>query len=365
MRIAFVVTGGVDRSGRERVIPTLLSFIERQAARHDLVVYALRYHDRPSSYPLLGATVHDLGSPSGLRRQYLALVRALRRDGPFDLIHAYWALPSGLTATAAGRRLGIPGIVTFDSGELVSVPDIQYGLQLRARQRLAVAATLRLATKVTVCTEYMRQLTLPAGVEPEVIPLGVDTARFAPATAESGPPWRLLHAASLNPVKDQATLLEAFRHTLDRVPDVHLDVAGEDTLGGAIQASAARLGVHRHTTFHGALTTDALVQLYQRAHLFVMSSRHEAAGAAMLEAAACGLPIVGTAVGYLADWGSDRAISVPPRRPRELSDAIVAALSNPARRAELARSARAWTLAHDADWTADQFDRLYQEVARA
>ena len=48
-------------------------------------------------YPLLGATIRDLGSPRGLRRQYDALVDALRRDGPFAVVHGYQALPSGLT----------------------------------------------------------------------------------------------------------------------------------------------------------------------------------------------------------------------------------------------------------------------------
>ena len=89
MRVALVLTGGVDRSGRERVIPALLSFVERLARRHELIVYALRYHEQPCTYPLLGATVHDLGRPQGLGRQYGALVRSLRRDGPFDVIHAY------------------------------------------------------------------------------------------------------------------------------------------------------------------------------------------------------------------------------------------------------------------------------------
>src|SRR5579863_8090413 len=128
MRVALVVTGGVDRSARERVIPSLLWFIERQARRCDLAVYALRYHDRPCSYPLLGATVRDLGRPRGLARQYSALVSALKHDGPFDVIHGYWALPSGLVSAVAGRRLGIPSIVTLDSGELVAFPDIGYGL---------------------------------------------------------------------------------------------------------------------------------------------------------------------------------------------------------------------------------------------
>ena len=364
MRVALVVTGGVDRSGRERVIPALLSFIERQARRHEVVVYVLRYHDRACTYPLLGATVHDLGRPQGLRRQYGALVRSLRRDGPFDVIHAYWALPGGLTAALAGRRLGIPCLVTCDSGEFVSDPEIEYGLQRLRRHRLAVGATLRLASRLTVCSEHMHRLARAHAVEPAVIPIGVDTTTFTPANHAPGPPWRLLHAASLNPVKDQPTLLQAFRHVLDRVPDVHLDIAGEDTLGGAIQELARRLGVDRHVTFHGVQPTEALVRMYQRAHVFVLSSRHEAGAVVVLEAAACGVPTVGTAVGHLADWTPDRAITVPPRVPRALGEAIVGALSTPTRLVEIAEAARAWTLAHDADWTAEQFDRLYHDLPR-
>jgi len=365
MRVALVLTGGVDRSGRERVIPALLSFIERQARRHEVVVYALRYHERPCTYPLLGATVHDLGRPQGLRRQYGTLVHALRRDGRFDVIHGYWALPGGLTAALAGRRLGIPCLVTLDSGEFVSDPEIEYGLQRLRRHRLAVGATLRLASQVTVCTEHMRRLARAHAVEPVVIPIGVDTTTFTPANQTSGPPWRLLHAASLNRVKDQPTLLHAFRHVLDRNPDVHLDIAGEDTLGGAIQELARQLRIDRHVAFHAVQPTEALVSMYQRAHVFVMSSRHEAGGVVVLEAAACGVPTVGTAVGYLADWTPDRAITVAPRDPHALGEAIVAALSNPARLAGIAAAARAWTLAHDADWSAEQFDRLYRVVPKA
>jgi glycosyltransferase involved in cell wall biosynthesis len=353
MRVALVVTGGVDRSGRERVIPALLSFIERQA----------RHHERPCTYPLLGATVDDLGRPRGLRRQYAALVRALRHQGRFDVIHGYWALPGGLAAALAGRRLGIPSVVTLDSGEFVSDPEIEYGLQRSWRHRLAVSATLRLASRLTVCTGHMRVLARAHGVEPAVLPLGVDTTRFTATDRLPGPPWRLLHAASLNPVKDQRTLLHAFRHVLDRVGDAHLDIAGEDTLGGAIQDIARQLGIDRHVTFHGVQPTEALVGLYQRAHLFVLSSRHEAGAVVVLEAAACGVPTVGTAVGYLADWTPDRAITVSPRDPRALGEAIVGALSNPARLADIAAAARAWTLAHDAEWTAREFDRLYRDVA--
>ena len=127
MRIALVVTGGVDPSGRQFVIPALLWLIERLAREHRVTVYALQKDRQPSTYPLLGATVRDLGSPRGVWRQTRALIAAMREDGPFDVIHAYWALPGGLAAGVAGRRLGVPVIVTCDSGEFVARPEIGYG----------------------------------------------------------------------------------------------------------------------------------------------------------------------------------------------------------------------------------------------
>src|SRR5437762_7192423 len=135
MRIGLVVTGGVDVSGRERVVPALLWLIERLARRHDLHVFALHYYPEARTYPLLGATVHDIGrvdGPPGLRRLRVLsrLQRAVERVGALDLLHAYWGLPAALS-TRIGRRLGVPVVVTLDSGELVSFGDIRYGLQRR------------------------------------------------------------------------------------------------------------------------------------------------------------------------------------------------------------------------------------------
>src|SRR5215471_287373 len=124
MRIALVVTGGFDASGRQHVIPTLLALVERLARRHDVLIYVLRYLEQPATYPLVGATVRDLGRPAGTRQQYDRLLTALRHDGPFDVLHAYWGLPAGLVTAFAGRRLNIPTVVTCDSGEFVALPEI-------------------------------------------------------------------------------------------------------------------------------------------------------------------------------------------------------------------------------------------------
>ena len=368
MRIAFVVTGGVDRSGRERVVPNLLWLVERLARVHDVHVFALHYYPEPCRYPLLGATVHDIGrvdAPLGFRRvaQGRRLSAAMAAHGPFDLLHAYQGMPAA-TAAPVATRLGLPFVVTLDSGEFTSIDDIQYGLQRRWVDRRAVASAIRAANRLTVSTTSMARLATvgPIASPPSIIPMGIDTSLFPSATRVDGPPWRLLRVASINAVKDYPTLLRALALVVARRLDAHLDIVGEDTLNGAAQQLTRTLGLESRVTFHGFQPTDQLAPFYARAHLHVVSSRHEAAGVTILEAAATGLPTVGTAVGYIADWRADRAVAVPINDPEALAGAIIDLLRDPAQRTRLAAAARAWTLAHDADWTAQQFNRLYADA---
>jgi glycosyltransferase involved in cell wall biosynthesis len=367
VRIALIVTGGVDRSGREHVTPTLLWLIERLARMHELHVFALHYYRDPCSYPLLGATVHDVGrveGPRGLRRVRLRarLTRALAAVGSFDVLHAYMGMP-GIIVAPIAKRLGGPLVLTLDSGELVAIDDIAYGLQRRPVDRRSLNKALRIAAAVTVTTEFMARQPALDGVDASVVPIGIDAHLFPMAARADGPPWRLLRVGSLNRVKDYPTLLHALRRIVDRGVDVHLDVVGEDTMDGAIQALAASLNLLPRITFHGVQRSDQLAPFYARAHLHVVSSRHEAASVAVLEAAAAGLPTVGTRVGYVADWAPERADAVPVGDAEALATAVIALLQDPARRARLAERARSWTLSHDADWTAARFAELYAAAA--
>jgi glycosyltransferase involved in cell wall biosynthesis len=368
MRIGLVVSGGVDRSGRERVTPSLLWLIERLARRHDVRVFVLNYYPESCSYPLLGASVHDLGrvdAPLPFRRvtQRHRLSTALEANRRFDVLHTYQGMPAIVSAPVA-RRLGVPLVMTLDSGEMVSIDDIGYGLQRRWFDRRSLAAAARVAARVTVATTFMATMVRDVvGITPlALVPLGVDASRFSLSRRDEHPPWRLLRVASLNAVKDYPTLLRALSLLVRRGLDVHLDVAGEDTMNGAAQAMAGALGVDARVTFHGVLPTDRLAALYARAHLHVVSSRHEAAGVAILEASAAGVATVGTVVGYVADWHPSKALAVPVRDPSALADAIGDLLGDRRRREQLAAAAREWTLAHDADWTAGEFDRIYRQV---
>src|SRR5262249_54019751 len=214
--------------------------VERLARRHEVHVFVLDYYPTPCSYQLLGATVHDLGRTRGLpgvRRRIIGhkLERTLREQGPFDMVHGYWGVPAGVAVTRIARRLHVPAIVTFDSGELVRIDDIEYGLQRRWIDRRAIAFVVRCADAITVPTIFMSRFPALGAARPHVVPVGVDPSRFPRATRRDGPPWRLIRVGSLNRVKDYPTLIEAMAQLVQRQPDVHLDIVGEDTLSGAVQ----------------------------------------------------------------------------------------------------------------------------------
>jgi glycosyltransferase involved in cell wall biosynthesis len=308
--------------------------------------------------------VHDLGSPGSESRtrrwrQWRALAEQMERVGRFDAVHGFWADPAGLLASLAGRRFGITSVVTCNSGEFSRLDDIDYGSQRTARGRGVVRTATAFATHVHVATLFMKELAARHGLRAVRIAIGADLSQFSVASSKApGPPWRLVQVASLNRVKDQRMLLQAVATVVETI-DVRLDLVGEDTLDGELHAQAASLGIADRVSFHGYLPNDQLQPIFASAHAYVQSSRHEGAGLAVMEAAASGLPIVGTRVGYVADWQPDAALAVDPQNPEQLAIAIGRVLTDDVLRARLAAGARAIAQAHDVQWTARALEPLY------
>jgi glycosyltransferase involved in cell wall biosynthesis len=367
MKVVIVAPGGFDPSGRERVIPALLWLVERLARRHAVHVCALDGRG-PGVYQLGGATVHVLGpvrnGPPGARatRLWSRLRRALEQIGRPDVIHAFWAGTSGVLAGLAGRRLGAPVVLSIGGGELVWLPEIGYGGRGTLRGRIQSALALRLAAAVTGGSRYALR-PLEGRARAEVVPLGVDVARFdAPVERPAGPPWRLLHVAGINRVKDGDTLLRALRLVVDREPHACLEWVGEDTLGGMMRRRCGELGLAENVTFHGFKPSDEVAPLYRAAHLHLLSSRHESQAVVVGEAAAAGVPTVGTAVGVLAELAPEAALAAAVGDSPGLAASVLALLHDESRRATLGRNAQAWARRYDADWTAARFEAIYRSV---
>jgi glycosyltransferase involved in cell wall biosynthesis len=375
VKLVLIVPGGVDRSGRERVTPALLWLVERLAQRHRVTVIQLYQEPVASQFTWGGATIVNLGNPhrSGVRGKMSQTIGQTQRLITYlqaqpwraDLLHALWVGATGLMAVAAGRWLGLPTLLSFGGGELVWLPQINYGGQGTGWQRWKLRQILRFATDVTVGSHYLSDL-LPSWRQPvHWTPFGVDASLFTnPSARPPGPPWRLLHVASLNRVKDPFTLLRALQQVVAVEPSVHLDWIGEDTLQGAVQRFAADLALKDHVTFHGFQPTDIVIRYVQQSHLYLQASLHEGQGVAVLEAAAGGVPTVGTAVGLVAEMAPTAALAVPPADPQALAQGILHLLAHPAERVALGQAARQWAQRYDADWTAQKYETIYRQLTK-
>jgi glycosyltransferase involved in cell wall biosynthesis len=378
MRIA-LITPGFSADERDWCIPALLDLVRVLAREHDVHVFTLRYPHRRTVYRIYGATVHALGGATarGLRRlpllgRALAAIAREHRRAPFDVLHGLWADEPGFLAATAGRLLGVPSVVSLLGGELVALPDISYGGQLSRANRWLTGQALRRAGRVTVGSATLARLA--AGyVDDErriTLPLGVDTGLFTPQTLRvcrkpEGSRPQLLHVASLSPVKDQATLLRAFALVVQALPDAHLRIAGDGPLRGVLAAQAEALGIAGRVTFDGDVAHDHLPALYRAADLFVLSSRYESQSLAALEAAACGCPVVGTAVGLLPELLGPQQLAPAGDAPA-LAAAMLRLLRDPAASALAAADAHARVVQRFAlDQTAPALVALYRTLCQA
>ncbi len=363
MKVAIIVPGGVDRSGTHRVIPVLLWLIERLAREHDLHVFALYQEPVSSRYDLLGACVHTIDRRATKLGAFRAILAEHRRR-PFDVFHAFWATPAGSLAAVIGKLLTRPVLLHLTGGELVALRTIDYGGRLTPRGRVMVRLALWGAARVTAASPAIIAEAAALGVVVEPLILGVDLERWpvSPPRRRTASPARLIHVASLNRVKDQGTLLRAMARLRRRNVEFHLDVVGEDTLHGEMRGLAETLALRERVTFRGFLPHSELRPLLVQADLLVLSSLHEGGEVATLEAAAAGVPAVGTEVGHVAAWSPEAAVAVPVGDDEGLAGAVTALLNDENRRLAIAHEAQRRAIANDADATALRVNEIYEEL---
>lgn len=369
MKIGLVLPG-FSASESDWCIPALLDLVRRLAVDNSVHVFALEYPYRHAVYAVYGSTVHSLGGRNRgkayaprLWLNALAAISAEHRRAPFDILHAFWVNEPGAVALLAGRLLKVPVVASAAGGELVGIRSIRYGGQLNRIERTMVGTVLRGADRVTVGSRHLQQIAVRRRRDTLRIPLGVDVERFSPSPLPAAnKPMRILNVASLIPVKQQMQLLDAFAQLRER--DTRLKIIGAGTLKHQLHERARALGITGRVAFFGALPHDALAEHYRTADLFVQSSLHEAEGMAVLESAACGIPVAGTPVGILPELAeSGAALRANGFGAADLARAMGCALDAPKRLGERARATveRCFAL----EETHKQWMDLYQQVSGA
>lgn len=352
MKIGMILGGFTNRDGSEYT--TTLSDMTRELGRQvELHVFTLRAPAERGRYYIDGAHVHSIGAGRARRAQRVPMfARAIaalvteHRRGPFDVLHAMGVDECGFVALVVGRLLGIPHIITVMGGELVGYPDLRYGSSLTRSNLIMGRLAMRGAHRIMAAgLPIVHQI--EAGLPPAhhgkvvLLGLGIDPSRFPESASlpEHGSGFRLLHVAGLRPPKDQSMLLRAFRRVRAQEPTAHLDIAGEGEYRSALTDEIAALGLADAVTLHGQVKHPELNALYRAADVFAFSSRNEGHPIVALEAALCGVPIVSTHVGVIAELAPNAALTVPIQDEESLASALLRA-RDPKLRRRLADEAK-------------------------
>jgi glycosyltransferase involved in cell wall biosynthesis len=302
-------------------------------------------------------------------RRGVRLVRALDREARVDLVHGLWLDEPGAVAVLAGRSIRRPTLASLMGGELTALPDIAYGAALGRGGRWTTTLTLGLADLVSAPSiAGVAALEARRGGRPVVgLPLGVDAAVFAPGPSDRPVPAddgrTVLFVGSLEPVKDPARLLRVITRLVAGRPEVRLEVIGEGRLRPHLESLATELGIADRVAFRGPLPRAALPDRYRAATVLAIPSRHEAQSMVAVEAAACGLPVVGTRVGILPDLGAGAMTVGPGAHDDAFAESLAAVLDDPALASSMGTAGRAAVLERfDLDRTAaatlDAYERL-------
>ncbi|MCB1954759.1 MAG: glycosyltransferase [Rhodocyclaceae bacterium] len=259
-------------------------------------------HPRYLSVPRLGRLSNPVAMAVGSYRAARGLIAA---GFEFDLIDAHYLFPDAVAASFLARWLDKPLMVTARGSDLNQWPELP--APRRAMIRMARQASACVAVSASLARRYA-VLGVPAA-NVSVIRNGVDTDLFHDRDREG---CRSALGLEGHVVLSVGNLIELKGHHLvieaiAQMPHSTLVVIGEGQEYAALRALCNRLGVEERVRFVGVIPQDALRRYYVAADALVLASRSEGWPNVLLEAMACGTPVVATPVGAAPEIVTSRA----------------------------------------------------------
>lgn len=347
IRVAEIIQGYHPRiGGAERQLACLAPLL--QAEGIEVVVLTRRYRGLMSFEVINTIPVRRLPAP-GLKpiasfMFTLSALPVLWRMQP-DVIHAHELLSPATTALAAKRLFGTPVVAkVLRGGELGDLAK----LKSRAFGEWRIAALRReIDSFVVISREIDRELA-EVGVPAEnraLIPNGVDTEHFKPASSEEKTMLRKSLGLPDGPIAIFAGRLDVEKrvnYLIDLWPQVHAAhlEANLVILGTGTEEAALRKSAGANVRFAGNVEDPA--PHFRAADIFVLPSTTEGLSNALLEALACGLPAIATAVGGTPDVieHGESGWLVGPDDPPALLEALLALLGDVSLRTRLGSRGR-------------------------
>ncbi|MFM2087042.1 MAG: hypothetical protein RLZZ237_1911, partial [Pseudomonadota bacterium] len=275
----------------------------------------------------------------------LHLWRLWRAADTVDLFHIMansgwsWHLQAAPALWIASIK-GKPALLNYRGGEAAA---------FFARSPRLLALSLRRASAIVVPSRFLAGIFEQYGHTAHVVPNIVDLARFTlgPRTPTIGEGPTILVARHLEALYDNASAVRAFAIVHASMPSARLVLAGDGPERQALQNLAMDLDVPVH--FAGHVDNADMPALYRACDLVLNPSLADNMPISVLEAQACGLPIVSTRVGGIPALLRDQvtALLVPPGDSAAMAAALLSLLRDPGRARQLAHAGLAQVAQHD------------------
>jgi len=194
-----------------------------------------------------------------------------------------------------------------------------------------------------------------------VISYGIDRKVFKP-NGKLVKEKIILHSGRLAFEKNVDVVLKAFKLVTEKIPDSRLVIAGDGPANKSLKELARNLGLGKKVTWLGMVPRQRLPQIYQRAALFVTASTMETLGMVVLEALACGVPVVGVNKYALRDLilEDENGLIAEPGKPKALAAAMIKVLKDERLREKFSTGAIRSVQNHELDKTKKQLESLYR-----
>jgi len=316
------------------------------------------------------ATLSALGCLSAAVRLAVAVHQSRREGAPIEHLHAHFAHDPALVALLTGRLTGVPYSITAHARDLYQVPVPS----LRARADGAVALVTCCAANV----DYLRSV-LPAPLHPRLLLIhhGVELDRFVPAPrSESVSPVEIVSVGRLVEKKGFAYLLHACARLKPEPagrPPFRLRIYGDGPLRAELTVLRDRLGLGDDVEFLGERQGEDILRAYQRSDIFALTPCVTADGDrdgvpnVIVEAMACGLPVVTTDAGGIAEVVQHgvNGLIAPPRDVGAIARHLAALVTDAARRRALGEAGRRTVVGgFDVRSAARRLSLVFGEAAR-
>jgi len=377
------IVDGLGLSGKTKAMVDLIAGLDPARFHATLICFDTEKSSLAARLLGMGVEVIEVPCPEGVNLRVVARLGAVARRLRPDVIHCYNPRTMLYGGTVA-RVLGVRGTVGTLSAFACLTPDGDYtflpqkllSTSWRNRVRTRIACRL-MGAVVSVSPKLGQGFCRYNGVDPRrlrIVPYGVDLGRFERVTAGEMAAFRARHqipadavvvgsVARLVEQKDYPTQLRAFALAAARVPSLFMMLVGDGPLRGELEALARELGIADRVRFTGH--TDEVPVALRALDVFVLASKFEPYGVALLEAKAAGVAIVATRVNEVPEILGEGNLGrlVPAQDPAAMADAFVElAQDQAARRALGERAGREAAARHSLRGLIDSYQSLYDEV---